>query len=327
MRGRNFFGRTFLGAGILISAFASHAADSSSASSTVPSVTCSGEGTPKWNCKPTDIKIWLFDVPSSTQIVLISHGTQGVDARHFEYATALNRVGISAVVIDHWTTRGIDKVHNDYAGNQSKGGRAPTMSWDSVMVQAWLRQNHPQYLKFGYMGESMGGSSAINLAKWWPYNSLRRTLGVRAEPFDAEVALYPGCFDRAHDDRYTGKPFLFVLAEKDDDTPATHCVEYSAWMNARGGNATSAVMAGEHHDFDGPYAKQYWPKAQNPSQCTRMHEPDAIVWTKTGERFPRTPEGFAAILRQCTSWGITSGSTLDRHVAEPVWTKFFKEKL
>ena len=95
----------------------------------------------------------------------------------------------------------------------------------------------------------------------------------------------------------------------------------------RGGNAMSAVMAGEHHEFAGLYAKQYWSKAQNPSQCSRMHEPDAVVWTKTGERFPRTSEGCAAILRQCTSWGIPSGSTLDRHVAELLWTKFVKEKL
>jgi dienelactone hydrolase len=295
---------------------------------TFPSITCFAEFRPQERCEATNVNAWLYMPEAGTdKIVVISHGTQGVDKRHYEYAEALVKVGIAALVIDHWTTRGIGKVNQDYAGNQAKGGRGPTLSIDAIMAVEHLRKLYPSLKRFGYIGESMGGSSAINLAKFWPYKLVNRRTQKNVQPFDAVVAMYPGCFDYTHDDQYNGKPFLFVLAEKDDDTPAEQCVKYSDWMNSRGGHATTIVLPGEYHDFDADYYKTYWPQAQNPRECSRMVEKSEIIWYKTNERFPNTPEGFAALLRKCTTWGVTSGYTKNRFVAVPFWTEFFAKNL
>lgn len=293
-----------------------------------PSMTCFGEFRPQERCENISVTGWLYTPATKTdKVVVISHGSQGVDKRHHEYADALVKVGIAALVIDHWTARGIGKVHEDYAGNQAKGGRSPTMSVDAIMAAQYLRQLHPIFKHFGYIGESMGGSSAINLGKFWPYDLVNRRTQNNVKPFDAFVAMYPGCFDYVHDDRYNGKPFLFIVGEKDDDTPAEQCVKYSQWMNQRGGNAKTIVLPGEHHDFDADYYKTYWPQAQNPRECSRTVEKTEIVWHKTGERFPNTPDGFTTLLRKCTTWGVTSGYTNNRFVAVPSWTDFFIKNL
>lgn len=311
--------------GLSIAVSAGHASAQERTKIMFPSLTCFDEFTPRFHCDKIELTAYLVVPQTATdKIVLISHGTGGVDARHFEYADSLVGAGIAALVIDHWTDRHIGKVHQDYAGNQSKGGRAPTMNGDAVLAVDWLNKNHPEFKRFGYMGESMGGSSATNLAKPWPYALFNRAAGTNVRPFDAIVALYPGCFDRTTEDHFNKTPFLFVLGEKDDDAPATQCVQYSDWMNEHGGQSSAVVLAGEHHDFDGTNYREYFPKAQNPAECSKMLEPTAIVWEKTGERFPRTPAGLQSLLSKCMKWGLTSGHGDNRFVGVPYWLEFFK---
>ena len=54
-----------------------------------PSMTCLGEGTPAFKCERIAVTAYLFIPTTRTnKMVLISHGSRGVDARHFEYAEA-----------------------------------------------------------------------------------------------------------------------------------------------------------------------------------------------------------------------------------------------
>jgi dienelactone hydrolase len=317
---------------IILTAFSTAAFANASAATghkiEFPSFTCFGEGSPNFHCNKVTVIAYLFLPKDATsKAVLISHGTQGVDARHFDYANSLVNAGFAALVIDHWTSRGIGMVHHDYAGSQAKGGRTPTMVADTIMLIDWLHKNHPEFTKFGYLGESMGGSSAMLLAKPWPYRLYNKTFGTNVKPFDALVGLYPGCFYSNTNDRFEHKPFLFVLGEKDDETPASLCVNYAERMNQRGGDAKSVVLPGEYHDFDADYSKNYWPQAQNLANCAHTSNDKEMVLDSSGGKFPDTPQGYKDMLGKCAKWGVTTGVTKDKHVAVPTWLDFFKSNL
>src|SRR4029079_11498702 len=54
-------------------------------------------------CSPQQVKGKLYNPSKPTNtLVVISHGSQGVDARHKSYAEALGSMGVAALVIDHW---------------------------------------------------------------------------------------------------------------------------------------------------------------------------------------------------------------------------------
>src|SRR6187551_1576997 len=55
----------------------------------------------------------LFATPGAKKVVLISHGSQGIDSRMFDYVDSLQKEGFAALVIDHWTPRGIGVTHDD----------------------------------------------------------------------------------------------------------------------------------------------------------------------------------------------------------------------
>jgi dienelactone hydrolase len=293
-----------------------------------PSYTCFGEGSPSFHCNNVTVIAYLFLPKDATnKAVLISHGTQGVDARHFDYADSLTSAGFAALVIDHWTTRGIGMVHHDYIAGFAKGGTALSMVIDTFMLTDWLHKNRPEFTKFGYMGESEGGTAAMFASKQWPYKLYNRTFGTNIQPPDALVGLYPACLSRFTTDRFEHKPFLFVLGEKDDETPAALCVNYAERMNRRGGDAKSVVLPGEYHDFDANYSKNYWPQAQNLAKCSYESNNKERVLDGTGEKFPETPQGLKEMYGKCATWGVTTGATKDKHVAVPIWLDFFKANL
>src|SRR4051812_40650955 len=70
----------------------------------VPSVVCKGQ---PLLCERLAVVGYLFAKPGQQKAVLISHGSQGIDARMYEYVDALQKEGFAALVLDHWGPRGI----------------------------------------------------------------------------------------------------------------------------------------------------------------------------------------------------------------------------
>ena len=101
-----------------------------------PTVICSGQPIA---CVPLKGLGYLFALPGARNIVLISHGSQGIDSRMLDYVDALRQQGFAAFVIDHWSPRGIDVTHNDYAAAELRGGSGLNMAFDSLLAAEWLR--------------------------------------------------------------------------------------------------------------------------------------------------------------------------------------------
>lgn len=294
-----------------------------------PGVSCTGQPI---ICNKMDNLGHLFAKPDQTKIVLISHGSQGIDSRMFDYVDALQKEGFAALVIDHWKPRGIDVTHNDYAAAEIKGGSGLNMAFDSALAAHWLRTSRG-FEKIGSIGESQGGGSAMLLNKK-PINAIikrnaERLYGkeFRLKPLDAIVGMYGYCGTRTvSQDVFYQTPFLFITGEKDDQTPSKLCEQYTTWMNDNGGNAKTVVLPGVGHSFDAPYAKRYV-QGEQYAACELLVEDTTVKNVQTGDSLPNSQVNIRSLMNKCKSRGFTSGHSGNRFVAVPTWTAFFQQHL
>ena len=325
---------TFIAVGALATASLTNFAQAQSASASQaervswPSVSCTG--TPG-TCDKFTAQGLLFRKPGQKKIVLISHGSQGVDSRMFDYVDALQKDDTAALVIDHWTPRGIDNTHNDYAAAAIKGGSEINMVFDSLMASEWLRKDEG-FEKVGSIGESQGAAAAIMLQQKWIHGLVTRNVqraysrgSFKVQPLDAVIALYGFCGIRVADrDAFVGTPFLFVSGAKDDETPAKLCEDFVPWMNDRGGNAKITVLPGVGHSFDAPYSMT---RSSGPhyGKCNIFADGKTTKDLNSGAEVQGTD--VRAALAKCSSRGYTTGNSGNRFVGVPTWTAFFQQNL
>ncbi|MFC5500081.1 dienelactone hydrolase family protein [Caenimonas terrae] len=297
----------------------------------LPSVTCAGVwNTPAFACRPVTLPVYLAQSPSGkhTALVVISHGSGGLDKRHSDYARSLASAGIDAAVIDHWTPRGVTKVHFDYNAAREKGAHTQSIAIDAMVVAGRLKAM-PQWndAKLGYIGESMGGGAVIHATRPFISKIVEQATGLSAPAWAAAVALYPGCFERSTLERFQPVPMLIVIGEMDTDVPAEVCAKQAQWMNARGGTVEVQVLAGEFHDFDAPSPVAYSARAQNPAGCSSLRDGDRLILESSGKAFPATPQGLAAMQSECMTRGVTSGNRGNPKTGYDRWIEFFKGRL
>lgn len=298
---------------------------------TIASTTCTGfHRTPNFKCTPTDVPAYLARANTNDYkaLVVISHGSQGLDKRHGDYARELAANGINALVLGHWEARGLNKIQHDYAGARDKGGTAQGQAIDALAASSYFKQLPEwQNTRLGFIGESMGGSTAINVTRPYIESIVADELNRPVANAAATVALYPGCVDRNTIERFKKIPVLIIAGELDDDTPADTCVRQVDWMNKRGGAAEIMILPGQHHDFDAPYKLGYWPRAQNPAKCTHMRDNGVITLESNGKKFPNTPDGTAAMYKDCYTYGLHSGNQGNPRTGYNVWMAYFKKHL
>jgi dienelactone hydrolase len=294
-----------------------------------PSMVCAGTPTYIWT--RLDAQGFLFATPGAKKVVLISHGSQGIDSRMYDYVDSLQKEGFAALVIDHWKPRGIGVTHDDYAAASIKGGNELNMASDSLTAAQWLRGKG--YERVGSIGESQGSSAAVMLQQKWAHVLIERNIrriyanDFRLVPLDAVVGLYGYCgFRHAQRDGYVGTPFLFITGEVDDETPSRYCERYVPWMNERGGNAKIIVLAGEGHSFDAPYRRQRNIFGPHYAKCDILLDETGVTELNSGEKMPGATN-INAMLAKCVGKVYHTGYWKDRFIAVPHWIGFFKQNL
>jgi len=298
---------------------------------------CTGAfGQSSWKCAAIDVPVWIKTPKEGAldrrAFVLVSHGSEGVTIRHNHYADQLIANGFSVAVIDHWSPRGVALAHLDFEKARVSGGDPTNMTIDALATATVLRKR-PEYadFKFGYLGQSMGAAAAIWALKWFPYDATAQIIGEKPKEFDALVGISAGFLQRNAKERFKDTPILFLSGELDDDTPAAPMKELVTWMASRGNpHAEIVVLPGEWHDFDGPYAWGYWPKAGGTLKCQVEVKPDEQVYesVETKKTYPLTAAGWVEFRTACTTYGVHSGSLKgQQRLGFDVWTKFLVEKL
>lgn len=296
----------------------------------IPGSSCSGFFmTPSFKCDRINIPAYVARAKDGSRraLVILNGNSGGLDRRHNEYAHFLAENNINAVVLDSFKARG----HSGGTGGDLTAGRAKgldgfNMSIDALTAASELA-TRPEWggTKFGYMGESMSGSSAINVTRPYIGQIVQQQSG-KLRNFDAVVASYPACIDRNAAEGFKKIPFLLIQPEKDDITLASDCKKQVEWMNARGGDARMVILDGEYHDHDGPWNLQHL-KAENTSRCASTRKGDKFVLEGSGKEFPATPDGYREMRDSCKSYGHMSGNRGTPRVGYDKWLVFFNEKL
>jgi dienelactone hydrolase len=293
--------------------------------------TCTGWfGSPNWKCEALTLPGYLYRAKDNKALVLISHGSQGEDVRHSRYAKQLVANGINALVIGHWEARGLSMVQQDYDGGRKKGGDGVNQTLDVLAVGSQL-QAMPEWAdtNFGHMGESLGGTTALNLTRPWLRRIHVSLYGSQPLQFTALAALYSGCAELNVNESFLPYPILFINGTADNLTLAENCQRQVPWMNSRGGRSEIVLLEGEYHGFDNNQRLGNWP-SENPAKCASTQSPAGFTLEATGKQYPPTTEGFAQLKKDCirlTPRYSMAGNRGDPKTGFKEWIEWFKKTL
>lgn len=192
--------------------------------------------------------------------VVLLHGCHGVSDSTHAWARWFRERGMVALVVDSWTSRGIDD------GCVPGPDIANTERWDdAVGALAWLHgRPYVDPERVGVVGWSNGGVFAMALVNGPSLERARaRGVTVPSPGFRAAVAFYPGgCYSLQ--DEQVVRPLLVLIGDADDWTLASECARMVAAMRSRGADATIVRYPGAFHYFDVEgQARAYLPDVAN----------------------------------------------------------------
>jgi dienelactone hydrolase len=196
--------------------------------------------------------------------VVMLHGCSGlrtrsgaIQAKPRFWAEHLRGLGYLALLVDSFTTRGIDEVCTGRHLLSPVRDRA-----DDARGALRYLQARPDVRAdgIGLLGWSNGAAAAL---------SVLFDRGSAERDFRAAVAFYPNCtrqYPGAPDFRPYA-PLYILVGGQDDWTPAPPCVELAGRARARGAPIAIKVYPGAHHGFDTPAMPvRYRPEVRNQSK-------------------------------------------------------------
>ena len=255
-------------------------------------------------CRPARVSASLHlpaepQGPVSCMVILTS--SAGVQRhREHHYAQALNEAGTAACIVDSFSGRGVRRTVADQTLVS-----AAQMEGDAFAVLALLRDD-PRIdpARIGIMGVSKGGVATLNTA----IAVRQRWRGAAVPLFDLHVALCPGATAQHRDATTLGRPMFFMLAGKDDYTPAPLAIEYAERMRAAGNRRIRIKIYGSaHHGWESIGPVFDIRDAENWSCCRNLIEDDGRHFVaQTGQAFDE-PAFQAWARAHCVTRGARAG--------------------
>ncbi|WP_421997621.1 dienelactone hydrolase family protein [Reyranella sp.] len=237
--------------------------------------------------------------PAPCMVILTSSAGVQRHREHY-YAQALNDAGVAALIVDSFTSRGVRRTVAD----QSLVSAAQ-MEGDAFAALALLRDD-PRIdpARIGIMGVSKGGGAALNAA----ITVRRRWRGDFGALFDLHVAICPGATAQHRDAATFGRPMFFMLAARDDYTPAPLAVEYAHRMRLAGNDRIRVKVYGSaHHGWESVGPVFDIKDAENWSCCRNYIEDDGRHFVVAAGRAMSEPEYQAWARRHCVTRGARGG--------------------
>lgn len=178
-------------------------------------------------------------------VVVMIHGSGGIDARAEAWSRQFNEMGVSTFVVDGFTGRGLTSVGAD----QTLLGRL------NLIVDAYRALNilasHPRAdpSKVVLMGFSRGAQAAL-YASLNRFHRLWNTSGIT---FAAYVPFYPDCSTTyLTDAEVADRPIRAFHGTPDDANPVAPCRAYVERLRGAGRDAQLTEYPNAHHGFDNP---------------------------------------------------------------------------
>jgi dienelactone hydrolase len=130
------------------------------------------------------------DEKKTAPTVLIAHGSDGVQNFHREWAVRVQSWGYNAVIIDHYSFRGIAA----HTGQFIPGVRGEDRARDMVQAGYWISKQPWHKGNMAVIGFSQGGGGVLALvAKQEDVEYFKVVKKGQKIPFAGAVAFYPAC--------------------------------------------------------------------------------------------------------------------------------------
>jgi dienelactone hydrolase len=232
-------------------------------------------------------------------VILTSSAGVQRHREHF-YAQALNQAGVAALIVDSFTGRGVRRTVADQTLVS-----AAQMEGDAFAALALLRADHRiDAERIGVMGVSKGGGAVLNAA----IAVRQRWREGFPHLFDLHVAICPGATTQHRDPATHGKPMFFMLAARDNYTPAPLAIEYAERMRAAGnGRIKVKVYGNAHHGWESVGPVFDIKDAENWSCCKNFIEDDGRHFVVAAGQAMSEPEYQAWARRYCVTKGARAG--------------------
>jgi dienelactone hydrolase len=237
--------------------------------------------------------------PFSCMVLLTSSAGVQRHREHY-YAQALNDAGVAALIVDSFTGRGVRRTVADQTLVS-----AAQMEGDAFAALALLRSD-PRIdpARIGVMGVSKGAGATLNAAI-----AVRRHWRPDFAPlFDLHVAICPGATTQHRDPTTHDRPIYFMLAARDDYTPAALALDYAERMRAAGNRRIKVkVYSGAHHGWESIGPVFDIRDAENWSCCRNLVEDDGRHFVIAAGRAMSEPEYQAWARSHCVTLGARAG--------------------
>jgi dienelactone hydrolase len=213
-------------------------------------------------------------------VVLLLHGSGGVNGGHELWAKHFNEMGVASFVLDSFSERGITSTSTD----QALLGRL-NMILDAYRAFDVLAA-HPRIdpTRVAVMGFSRGGQSAL-------YSSMRRfqQLWNPRAVFALHIPLYASCTTTFIGDTDVTAPIRQFHGAADDYVTVAPCRPYFERLRAAGRDAQLTEYPDAHHSYDNPLGAKT-PTVTKGSQSTRActlkeETPGKVINVATGLPF------------------------------------------
>ena len=237
--------------------------------------------------------------PFPAMVILTSSAGVQRHREHY-YAQILTEAGIAALVVDSFTGRGVRRTVADQtlvSGAQMEG--------DAFAALAVLHAD-PRLdpARIGVMGVSKGAVATLNTAiavrQGWR--------GGFPYLFDLHVALCPGATAQHRDATTHGRPIFFMVAGRDDYTPAPMAIEYAERMRAAGNARIKVkVYSSAHHGWKSIGPVFDIRDAENWSCCRNLIEDDGRHFVIAAGKAMSEPDYQAWAREHCVTRGARAG--------------------
>lgn len=134
-------------------------------------------------------------VSTQAPTVIISHGSAGIDSPTLNMATKVQSWGYNAVVIDHYTVKGISSGAQN-VGKIIKGATGAERALDAIATARWVQRQTWHKGKVALIGYSQGGATVNALANKYKITVLRFPDLVTENDyrmFAGAIGMYPSC--------------------------------------------------------------------------------------------------------------------------------------
>jgi dienelactone hydrolase len=239
------------------------------------------------------------DGPFACMVILTSSAGVQRHREHY-YAQALNAAGVAALIVDSFTGRGVRRTVADQTLVS-----AAQMEGDAFAALAHLRSD-PRIDpgRIGVMGVSKGAGATLNAA----IAVRQRWRTGFPHLFDLHVAICPGATAQHRDPTTHGRPIFFMLAGRDDYTPAPLAVDYAERMRAAGnGRIRVKIYSSAHHGWESLGPVFDIKDAENWSCCNNFIEDDGNHFVIAAGRAFSEPDYQAWARLHCITRGARAG--------------------